>query len=78
MCSYDSSHKTIVGLGDVVGKNAITSVLISPNIPASIQHELTHNLGGSPTTCVAGQLCALKGNLGYWCDNCKAAVLSHR
>ena len=78
LCHYDnSSHTTVVGMGDVLGLNSITSVLSSNNIPRSIQHELTHNLGGSHSTCTTGQLCVLKGNMGYWCDDCKANILNN-
>jgi hypothetical protein len=46
-------------------KSAISSILTSTNITRSIQHELTHNLGGSHNTCTEGQYCVLKGNFNY-------------
>ncbi len=79
ICTYsDSSHYGIVGLGYRPGKNAITSLESTPNLTRSIQHELTHNLGGSHDTCISTQKCVLHGDYGYWCDNCRAAILDGR
>ena len=79
ICTYsDSSHKEIIGLGTRPGKNAITSLESTPNLARSIQHELTHNLGGSHSTCISTQKCVLHGDYGYWCDNCRAAILNDR
>lgn len=78
LCYYDSTHYEVVGLGSRPGKNAITSVYSSPNVSRSIQHELTHNLGGSHSTCTEGQYCVLKGNMDYWCDACRANILNNR
>ena len=72
ICYYNSdknSHGKVVGLGDVDGKDAVTSITESPDIVKSIQHELTHNLGRDDH-CTAGQKCIYSGNLGYWCDAC--------
>ncbi len=64
LCCYtDSEHISVVGLGSCPGKDAITSVLSSIDISRSIQHELTHNLGGSHSTCTSGQYCVLKGDI---------------
>jgi len=80
LCYYENGqHKGVVGLGNVNGKNAITSVTSSPDIARSIQHELTHNLGGSHNTCDANsQRCVLKGDKDYWCDTCRANILKYR
>ena len=76
ICYYDGSghDEDLIGLGDVNGKNALTSLTRTSNLKVSIQHELTHNLGGSHNTCVAGQRCILKGDLDEWCDACAAAI----
>ena len=79
LCYYDSEHtpikhKPVIGLGDVNGKNAISSYATSEDITRSIQHELTHNLGGTHSGCTPGQLCVLKGNYNCWCDNCKQRI----
>lgn len=78
VCTYDGTHNEIVGLGYRPGRDAITSVLTTPELKTSIQHELTHNLGGSHYTCINGQKSVLKGNFDYWCDNCRSAILQNR
>jgi len=81
LCYYQNStgeHKSVVGLGDCPGKNSISSILISPDIECSIQHELTHNLGCSHNTCVESQMCVLKGDIGYWCDACRSIIMTVR
>lgn len=74
VCYYDSSHNEVVGLGNVNGKNAITSLISSPNIARSIQHELSHNLGASHTTCNTSQQCVLQGYIDKWCDTCRENI----
>lgn len=74
ICIYDTLHKGTIGLGDVNGKNAVTSTYSSDDIITSIQHELTHNLGGSHSRCTAGQECVLKGDKNIWCDACTADI----
>ena len=79
VCRYsDGSHNEIVGLGNRPGRNALTSMESTPNLERSIQHELTHNLGGSHTTCNTSQKCVLNGDYGYRCDNCRSAILNER
>ena len=78
LCYYNNGeHSEVIGSGDVNGKNAITSIATSSNLARSIQHELTHNLGGSHATCNEDQKCVLQGNFGYWCDACRANILEH-
>ena len=78
LCTYDTTksppHRDVIGLGNVNGLNAISSTLTSKNIQRSIQHELTHNLGGSHKTCTYGQKCVLKGDFNFWCDACSQAI----
>lgn len=74
LCYYNSSHGEIIGLGYRPGRDSITSLVSSPNIPRSIQHELTHNLGASHTTCVEYQDCVLKGDMNKWCEKCKTDI----
>ena len=80
VCRYDSSqeeqykHDAIVGAAKINGKNACTSTIVSQNLVRSIQHELTHNLGGKHDDCTNGELCVLKNNLGYWCSSCREAI----
>lgn len=74
LCYYDGTHDEVVGLGNVNGKNAISSYITSPDITRSIQHELTHNLGGTHNDCTTGQQCVLKGNFNCWCDHCKQCI----
>lgn len=81
LCYYDEdegTHSGVVGLGYRPGKDAITSVYSSTNIARSIQHELTHNLGGSHSTCNSNQRCVLQGDMDYWCDTCRANILANR
>ncbi|MBR2634627.1 MAG: hypothetical protein IKD31_03505 [Clostridia bacterium] len=81
LCYYDAAkgtHSGVAGLGDRLGKDAITSVYSSSNIARSIQHELTHNLGGSHSTCDSNQLCVLQGDMNYWCDTCRLNILENR
>ncbi len=79
VCRYnDSSHYDVVGLGHILGKNALTSTESSPDLECSIQHELTHNLGRTHESCTPNQRCVLKGHLGYWCDACSDAVIDSR
>lgn len=78
LCYYNNGeHSESIGSGEVNGKNAITSIATSSNLARSIQHELTHNLGGSHATCNEDQKCVLQGNFGYWCDACRANILEH-
>ena len=77
VCYYYSDtakHAEVVGCGYRPGKDSITSLTSSTNIPRSIQHELTHNLGASHKTCTEGQDCVLKGDKDKWCDTCKANI----
>lgn len=79
VCAYSSgSHDEVVGMGYRPGKDSLTSMESTPNLERSIQHELTHNLGGSHNTCIATQKCVLNGDYGYWCDNCRSAILEER
>jgi len=79
ICYYDDGdHSEVVGLGHRPGMNSITSMESTPNLVRSIQHELTHNLGGSHNTCISSQKCVLNGDFGYWCDNCYTAILEER
>lgn len=71
---YSDPHRKVVGLGNVNGKNSISSYAISPDITRSIQHELTHNLGGTHTHCTPNQQCVLKGDFNCWCDSCKLNI----
>ncbi len=80
VCRYDSSqeeqykHDAIVGAAKINGKNACTSTITTSNLIRSIQHELTHNLGGTHDNCAEGELCVLKNNVGYWCSSCREAI----
>ena len=76
LCYYDlvEHDTTLIGLGILDGKDAITSVLRTPDLVNSIQHELTHNFGARHDRCTPGQLCTLKGNRHYWCDYCMAVI----
>ena len=74
VCRYEDGHAVVVGSGNINGKNAVSSTLISSDITRSIQHELTHNLGGSHGTCTPGQHCVLKGQKNKWCDACSEAI----
>ncbi len=78
LCSYDISeaHYEVIGMGNVNGKNAITSALTSPNLSRSIQHELTHNLGATHDNCEGGD-CVLAGVMGKWCDSCANAIMNN-
>lgn len=81
ICYYDvgkSLHSSKGGLGTVNGKEAIISTLSVANVPKTIQHELTHNLGGSHNTCVEGEYCALQGDMDEWCTVCTNAILASR
>jgi hypothetical protein len=81
VCYYDykeKEHSEVVGLGDCPGRDSLTSMESTTNLVRSIQHELTHNLGGSHNTCISSQKCVLNGDFGYWCDNCYAAILEER
>lgn len=79
LCYYNNGeHSGVNGLGIRPGKNAITSTYSSNDISCSIQHELTHNLGGSHSGCTEGQYCVLKGNMNYWCDACRESILNNR
>ena len=75
VCSYkNGSHNEIVGAGDLNGKDSATSMLSTPSLVTSIQHELTHNLGGDHD-CTPGQDCVLNGGiLNRWCDACRTAI----
>lgn len=64
----------VIGLGNVNGKNSITSTLSTSSLKRSIQHELTHNLGGTHENCTPNQDCVLKGDFNKWCDNCREAI----
>lgn len=77
LCYYNNGHSEVVGLGSLNGKDALTSTLTTPNLSRSIQHELTHNLGGSHSTCNANQKCVLQGDFGYWCDVCRANIFKN-
>ena len=70
----NGTHDAVVGCGYLNGKDAISCFAFSPNMTYSIQHELTHNLGGNHDTCVSGQRCTLKGNFDYFCDNCRFQI----
>lgn len=74
LCYYDGSHYEVIGLGNVNGKNSITSTLSTSSLKRSIQHELTHNLGGTHENCTPNQDCVLKGDFNKWCDNCREAI----
>ena len=74
---YDGEHISVVGSGNVDGKNATTSTLTSPNLVASIQHELTHNLGRVDHCTDNGQLCIFQGDVGYWCDDCAQYIMDN-
>lgn len=74
VCRYEDGHAVVVGSGNINGKNAVSSTLISSDITRSIQHELTHNLGGAHDTCTPNQDCVLKGQKNQWCDACSEAI----
>lgn len=68
------NNDAVVGCGYLNGKDSISCFAFSPNMTNSIQHELTHNLGGDHSTCVSGQSCTLKGDFNSLCDNCRQQV----
>ena len=70
----EGKHDAVVGCGYLNGKDSISCFAFSPNMTNSIQHELTHNLGGDHSTCVSGQSCTLKGDFNGLCDNCRQLV----
>lgn len=79
LCSINSgTHKEVIGVGQVGGTDATTSYLTTPDLTRSIQHELTHNLGCSHAVCdLNTQACVLKGDIGYWCDDCRATIIAY-
>jgi hypothetical protein len=74
-------HGEVIGLGNVNGKNSISSVLTSSNIVRSIQHELTHNLGGRHCDeDTPSEKCVLKAgpnDTSQWCSICSAAIMNN-
>ena len=81
LCYYytnSSTHGGVTGLGEVSGLNSITSTYTSADLARSIQHELTHNLGGSHENCTS-QDCVLRNDyMNSWCDNCRIQIYNHR
>ena len=79
ICTYKGgTHKGVNGLGYTYGRNSIVSVHNAGNDALTIQHELTHNIGGMVDgTCSDGQDCVFKGNLNSWCDSCSEAILEN-
>ena len=80
MCCYDDNnprHFEAAGLGNVNGMNTIvTTYWASMGMDNLIQHELTHNLGGSHTSCdLNSQPCVLKGDANVWCDTCRTNII---
>ena len=79
LCYYDTSdaaHSGCYGMATVGGKDTIITTQ-GNNLQLHIQHELSHNLGASHTTCTPGQQCVLKRTLNTWCDACSAAIRAH-
>jgi hypothetical protein len=77
LCYYDgSTHSGVTGLGDVSGKNAITTTYSTPNLKNSIQHELSHSFGASHSTCTGSSTnkCTLARYEGFWCTKCATAI----
>ncbi len=79
LCYYDtddSRHEEIYGLAYV---NNLDSIVSQQSIDyiRTIQHELTHNLGGRHDDCTEGQSCVLKNDMNMWCDNCSNAILEN-
>lgn len=74
---YNGKHINVVGSGNVDGKNATTSTIKTSDLAASIQHELTHNLGRGSHCTDNGQLCIYQGDMNYWCDDCAQYIMDN-
>lgn len=81
MCGIDKGeHIRVGGLGYTGGKHAVATSASTGDHYECVrvfQHELTHNLGASHNNCDNnGQRCILKGDVGVWCTDCEAAIMT--
>lgn len=78
LCRYRNGHAGVRGSGNYNGKNSIVSTTATKSrkqFVLTLQHELTHNLGGSVDhECTEGQDCVLQGQLDVWCDACSEEI----
>ncbi|MCL2628946.1 MAG: hypothetical protein FWD44_09685 [Oscillospiraceae bacterium] len=82
LCYWSGSHEVSVGSADIKGRNSIVSSY-SPNLTATIQHELTHNLGVN-NHCTNTQQCIMKpiGHslrvMNRWCTSCSVIIWNNK
>lgn len=73
----DNAHRRSGGLADVRGRDSLVSTE-AWGTPLSIvmQHELSHNLGATHTTCW-DILCVLVSVRNSWCPPCRHSIRTH-
>ncbi|MCL2698274.1 MAG: hypothetical protein FWE74_09380 [Oscillospiraceae bacterium] len=74
------THRTtIVGLGQVVGRNSIVSTN-STNLRRIMQHEISHNFGARHITCAGSSIvkCIIAGDINSWCSACSNNIWANR
>ena len=80
ICSYDEdnlTHYGYAGRAYTGGHASVVSYSYSQNIlTATMQHELSHNLGAGHTPCL-DEDCALVFSMNEWCNVCKQAINSN-
>jgi hypothetical protein len=82
LCYYDleespPEHGPVAGLSTWKGKDSVVSLYESYDEAATLQHELSHNLGVEDHNCTPEQNCVMKHSLRYmnqWCDKHSAMI----
>jgi hypothetical protein len=85
--SSGANHRTSGGIATVRGRDSTVTTVWDTSLAFLIQHELSHNLGASHTTCLWTPTNNVRCALGYnehnedinnWCTSCTQAIFAHR